>query len=484
MTHICLSAVYRICDLLKVVQCTVSYIIYILILLFMSVLSPVRCVNPVIINNPVFRTTFHRIRCYKHSPLFDYSYVRFHDYKSCSKQFAYIRKSRGVSLSDYEQYTVVYSDGEIVPMYIVVPCTRCVLCRGRKVKEWQFRTVVQMNFTSLPSYLITLTFNNSNIPSRGVSVRSIQLFMKRLRISLYRYGFKDLSKLSYLACGEYGKTTKRPHFHILLHGFPQDNAIFPNLAFILKFIESCWSYGFCYVKPCDSGASNYVTKYLLKSSYNLDIGPYSNPPFLCSSKHYGLSYLTSDVLEFIYSNPPLKFLSVTDNLSGRIFKTSLSGYYSRYIYQSSGSFLSYELVKLIDRCVFLVSKILSILEYLTFINFDIPKVLFKFVSFYYGDDYEFLSNEKYSQKISEYSEDRLLSCYDTFCCLLNDALNLLSFYDSSINLDSYSHIRKYLHKRKSSLSVMPRRFYDIESLIGEEIALKNKLLKDSYREVF
>lgn len=46
--------------------------------------------------------------------------------------------------------------------------------------------------------------------------KDVQDFIKRLRINLDRhYGIKD--KFSFFCCGEYGPTSYRPHYHILLH---------------------------------------------------------------------------------------------------------------------------------------------------------------------------------------------------------------------------------------------------------------------------
>ena len=58
---------------------------------------------------------------------------------------------------------------------------------------------------SIPLFL-TLTYNNENLPKHGVFKEEIQLFLKRLRISLDRLHYKH--NLRYFACAEYGLSLK------------------------------------------------------------------------------------------------------------------------------------------------------------------------------------------------------------------------------------------------------------------------------------
>lgn len=65
--------------------------------------------------------------------------------------------------------------------------------------------------TAGPSSFVTLTYDDDHLPKDWcVSVRELQLFLKRLR----RAGFS----VRYLACGEYGEKNFRPHYHLILFG--------------------------------------------------------------------------------------------------------------------------------------------------------------------------------------------------------------------------------------------------------------------------
>lgn len=99
----------------------------------------------------------------------------------------------------------------------------------------------------------------------------LQKFMKRLRRSV-DYHFKDSNindkKLYYFAVGEYGPSSLRPHYHVLL---------WSNTPEILRYVQqnifSFWTY--CdskslIVKPCDKATSSYLSGYVCASS-SLDL---------------------------------------------------------------------------------------------------------------------------------------------------------------------------------------------------------------------
>jgi len=61
---------------------------------------------------------------------------------------------------------------------------------------------------------VTLTYDDQHLPQDGcVSVRAMQLFIKRLR--------KQGHKFRYYCVGEYGDESLRPHYHLALFGFTQ-----------------------------------------------------------------------------------------------------------------------------------------------------------------------------------------------------------------------------------------------------------------------
>lgn len=90
------------------------------------------------------------------------------------------------------------------------PCGKCLECRGAYVRQMTTRGLHELQ-TAGPSSFLTLTYDDEHLPlDMCVSVREMQLFLKRLR----RAGFD----VRYLLCGEYGETTHRPHYHAILYG--------------------------------------------------------------------------------------------------------------------------------------------------------------------------------------------------------------------------------------------------------------------------
>ena len=110
------------------------------------------------------------------------------------------------------------------------------------------------------SHFVTLTYDDAHLPSDGsLSVRALQLFLKRLR--------KGVSKFRYYACGEYGDLLARPHYHLILFGIPLSSSLVPapqaNL-FLSPEIQRAWPFGFSSVGSVTFESCAYVARYCVK----------------------------------------------------------------------------------------------------------------------------------------------------------------------------------------------------------------------------
>lgn len=147
------------------------------------------------------------------------------------------------------------------------------------------RLLHELNYWRDYSFL-TLTYSEDSLPvvggpfdSRGTLCRrDFTLFIKRLRKLIAP------RKLKYYACGEYGKTTLRPHYHAILFGVSDS-----------RVIEKAWSKGFVKVLPVSVETFRYVTSYIDKgdswsrqklyyNSYGLEV------PFKAQSTRLGRDY--------------------------------------------------------------------------------------------------------------------------------------------------------------------------------------------------
>lgn len=96
---------------------------------------------------------------------------------------------------------------------MTVACGRCIGCRVDKSREWATRIAHEASLYEENSFL-TLTYNDPSLPSDySVSIRELQLFMKRLRKAI------EPIKIRFFACGEYGDLNGRPHYHAIIFGY-------------------------------------------------------------------------------------------------------------------------------------------------------------------------------------------------------------------------------------------------------------------------
>lgn len=111
---------------------------------------------------------------------------------------------------------------------------------------------------------ITLTYDEKNIPVGGsLEKRDLQLFFKRLR--------KEYGKgIRYFACGEYGETTARPHYHAAVFGVRFPDCILHtrnrngDRLFVSNALARIWNKGHCLVGELTNKSAAYVARYVTK----------------------------------------------------------------------------------------------------------------------------------------------------------------------------------------------------------------------------
>lgn len=150
-----------------------------------------------------------------------------------------------------------------VPMPI--PCGQCIGCRLQRAGEWASRAMHEKRMHDESAFL-TLTYRNEDLTltKDGATLvkRDLQLFMKRLRK-------ERPSGLRFLACGEYGETTNRPHYHVLLL-----NTSFPDMKYhkmsgqkmlyASAALDGLWSHGDCLIGNVEFESCAYVAGYVVK----------------------------------------------------------------------------------------------------------------------------------------------------------------------------------------------------------------------------
>lgn len=179
-------------------------------------------------------------------------------------------------------------------MSLDVPCGQCLECRSLSQNSW----VTRLGFDLKDLYsrggvavFLTFTYNNECLPwsnfgfnSYGkipVFQRKDQLsFLNNLKVYVHRKYGKGMYK--YFFCAEYGKYTKRPHYHGL---FMLEPCVDPT--WFAELCRKLWDYGFMFPRRKGDryvdnngatssvtlrnlqGACKYVSKYITKTLITL-----------------------------------------------------------------------------------------------------------------------------------------------------------------------------------------------------------------------
>lgn len=113
----------------------------------------------------------------------------------------------------------------------------------------------------------TLTYSDFDLPSNySVSIRPLQLFMKRVR--------KRFGPTRFFLCAEYGEQTLRPHYHVILFGqdFREDRKLWRrgnngDLNYRSETLEKLWPFGFAETASLTRESAGYTARYMVKKIY-------------------------------------------------------------------------------------------------------------------------------------------------------------------------------------------------------------------------
>jgi len=110
---------------------------------------------------------------------------------------------------------------------------------------------------------LTLTYDDDHLPDDySVHVGVHQKFIRALRDSI-------TSKIRFFACGEYGDTDLRPHYHYLIFNYRPTDLILHSKKnsiplYTSKKIQSIWSNGFSTIGNLTYQTAAYCARYTFK----------------------------------------------------------------------------------------------------------------------------------------------------------------------------------------------------------------------------
>jgi len=149
-------------------------------------------------------------------------------------------------------------------------CGQCIPCRVNKRRIWMHRIMLEATQYADNTF-VTLTYDDDNLPEDGsLSVRDVQLFLKRLRKSFPR-------KLRFYSVGEYGDQTNRPHYHLCLFNYPNCQRGITDYSLRRKSccsscdaVKSLWSKGNIMLAELNDLTAQYVCGYVVKKMTRSD----------------------------------------------------------------------------------------------------------------------------------------------------------------------------------------------------------------------
>lgn len=157
--------------------------------------------------------------------------------------------------------------GAFTDMPLSLPCGKCIGCKLERSRVWAVRCLHERKMHK-QSCFVTLTYDNEHLPHDGsLSLRDLQLFMKRVRAFFYR---RDGVLIKHYGCGEYGDLNKRPHYHVLLFGcdFPDKRKYSESsrgdVIYSSALLDSLWGLGSTKVGAVSFETAAYVARYCMK----------------------------------------------------------------------------------------------------------------------------------------------------------------------------------------------------------------------------
>lgn len=158
---------------------------------------------------------------------------------------------------------VVFSLSEgLSDMPVDVPCGKCSGCRADQALMWSVRAYHEST-QHLKNSFLTLTYSDENLPPDGkLDKAHLQNFFKRLR---KQYPPKHIR---YIACGEYGEKTRRPHYHAIIFGedfLAADHYIkISDKLYTNTQLQETWGHGHVAIAEVNISTICYVCGYVYK----------------------------------------------------------------------------------------------------------------------------------------------------------------------------------------------------------------------------
>lgn len=191
---------------------------------------------------------------------------------------------------------------------IQLGCGQCIGCKMDNAQDWAIRCVLETKLWE-QNYFVTLTYSEDTVPYHPVPVcideetgeagyrqtlkkEDMVKFMKDLR-SHHKYHFNH-DNIRFYMCGEYGSTTERPHYHVLLFNCPLFDLkpLFVNKqhqqVYRSEYLEKIWGKGIVSVGEITYESRAYTRRYILKKQHINNVKEGQLPEYTNMSRKPGI----------------------------------------------------------------------------------------------------------------------------------------------------------------------------------------------------
>lgn len=319
-----------------------------------------RCEHPVILLNPLVNELVAKYRNYT---IRGKEYIISKSQKSLLygfKKSKILPKILNIVHSDIcSCYITDYGDGKRYPLYFEVGCGHCEICKESKVNSFVERCRLETQLYNTKPLFLTLTYDELHKKECGVCLRDVQLFIKRVRINLFRKGYRE--KMRYALVSEYGKPPRvlsngrktigfRPHYHAILWNIGYKD--FQSYNEVRAIIEKSWSLGFVMLRPIDPAndkAFYYTSKYMRKDCH---VPAGCNKTFMVCSNRGGSigSAFYAGLREHVRETLNIK-LKYVNKWNHRTFDVQINRYALNKLLPSFSRSLPYSIKKRVRRFV-------------------------------------------------------------------------------------------------------------------------------------
>lgn len=176
---------------------------------------------------------------------------------------------------------------------LLLPCGACIGCRQARAREWARRCCHEAALYQ-DNVFVTLTYDDEHVPHDGSLIpEDLQKFIKRLRKAALEspHVVSEGPRVRFLACGEYGERSGRPHYHGLFFNVAfSDKHLVGKDLYASDTLSRLWPFGEHKIGEVNARTAAYVAKYNLKRSRNVcdQDGVVLEKPFLRMSRRPGI----------------------------------------------------------------------------------------------------------------------------------------------------------------------------------------------------